>query len=88
VKALFNQFEDLRGDLKRLLDELERLNSNIDQLEKLNDNLEALNSNLRVFLVGRFGGAGREVNLYVVNHCPIIGQCRRKSPRRRRPTWL
>jgi len=52
LDQVFQQFADLRDDIKALIEEMRELNSNIEQLEELNSNLEELNSNLGDFMGG------------------------------------
>jgi len=52
LDALFRQFEDLRDDIKVLVEEMQKLNSNIEEVSRMNENLEELNSNLEDFMGG------------------------------------
>jgi len=52
IDALFRQFEDLRDDIKVLVEEMQKLNSNIEEVSRMNENLEELNNNLEDFMGG------------------------------------
>jgi len=52
LDQVFQQFSDLRDDIKTLVEEIERLNSNIEELSRMNENLEELNENLGDFMGG------------------------------------
>jgi len=52
LDQVFQQFSDLRDDIKALISEMQELNSNIEELSRMNENLEELNENLGDFIGG------------------------------------
>jgi len=52
MNEVFKQFQDLRDDIKALINEMQELNSNIEEISRMNENLEELNENLGDFMGG------------------------------------